>query len=69
MQSGPSPGFLSYGATFVWSRLGDLNPGPTHYEFLPTVTGWVTVPHDIKGFKNVVIMVTHPVSVHFRVIC
>ena len=47
-------------------RLLALNPETTHYAFLPTVTGWVTKPHDIKGHKSVVFMVTHPDSVHFR---
>ena len=44
------------------SRLGDLNPRPTHYEFLPTFAGWVTMPHYVWDASQGVIMVTHPIS-------
>jgi hypothetical protein len=53
----------------IWSRLGDLNPGPTHYEFLPTVAGWVTMSHYDWSFSEVVITVTHPFSWRFRAFC
>ena len=34
---GTSGAFALQNVRFAWSRLGDLNPGPTHYECLPTV--------------------------------
>jgi len=46
-----------------------VNPRPTHCEFLPVVTGWVTMSHFDRSFSEVAFIVIHPLSRHLRAFC